>query len=271
MTFTSSRLLAASALVLSLAASSVEAGVLGRYELAQPLVNENALPTSVSKSKALHDRALALADTALGQVEGLDKRIVPTLSCNGYEHRGTLQIVSRNTGKAKNAAFEGVRNSDRGLQMLDVGHGNTDAPAQQYIFNACNSSFMKYHESDQQAATIYYGHLRWNQSPHHCVAANQLASATSRVVNDMCSLSDDSSQMLQTWSLTRQPSRDGSQGDEFHLAFLGQPQDDPNGDFNGKYTLGRETNAANGQGTHYVTIKYSQDESVASAYYLKLA
>ncbi|KDN51382.1 hypothetical protein K437DRAFT_49919 [Tilletiaria anomala UBC 951] len=254
---------------------AVSAGVLGRYELSQPVVDENALASgsssrlasiSLAEARAVADRQLALADAALGSTDMLDKRVVGTIGCNGFSYSGTLKLVSRSTGKAKNAAFEGIRNKD-GLQMLDVGHGEVSAPAQSFRFDACSSSFMKWHRQDDKAATVWYGHLRWEQSPHHCVSGAQLAQSTSRLVNDQCSYSDDSSQMMQYWSLTKQPS---SNGFSYNLAFIGEPRDDPDGDFSGKYTLGRETLAQNGSGTHYVKLNYVDDGSPASAYYLKL-
>jgi hypothetical protein len=138
---------------------AVHAGVLGRYELAQPLAEENAVravPSSPQARAALSDRDLALADAAIGKQELFDKRIVGTVSCNGFAKSGTLQLVSTSTGRAANAAFEGVRNSE-GQNQLDVGHSAVNAPAQSFTFHACSSDFMGFHKSSNGGSTVWYG------------------------------------------------------------------------------------------------------------------
>lgn len=214
------------------ASASVLPRVLDSYDLAQPVVEE---------------------------------REVPLLKCDAQPiYVGQLKMFS-NTGREVNAAFEGLRNSD-GFQQLDVQKAGQSARFENFAFTPCYSSFMGYEPESNKAAEMTFGRLQ----PAHlvgkrCVSADHLARPDARLIAAKCDPSDDSAQLLQFWSLTKQPAAEDGKF-MYYVNFLGQPAGD-NEDFPGTYTLSQANVGAN----KLVRLQHSLEEGKRSAYFLKLA
>lgn len=195
----------------------------------------------------------------------ITEREVPLLQCADEPiFVGQLQMISA-SGREAPAAFEGLRN-DEGLQMLDVQKMGQPARYENFAFTSCNSTFMNYETTSTKAAEVFFGRLQ----PAHlmgkrCVSADGLAKTDARLVADKCDPSDDSGQLLQFWSLTKQPATNADKF-EYYVNFLGQPSGD-NADFPGGYTLNKAIIGAN----KIIRLQHSPDEGKQSAYYLKLA
>ncbi|TKY86475.1 hypothetical protein EX895_004624 [Sporisorium graminicola] len=201
----------------------------------------------------------------LAQPVLIDEREVPLLQCDAEPiHIGELKMFS-NTGREVSAAFEGIRNAD-GYQQLDVQKAGQSARIENFAFTPCTSSFMGYQPESNKAAEMTFGRLQ----PAHlvgkrCVSADKLAHSNGRLIAAKCEPSDDSGQLAQFWSLTKQPA---AEVDKFvyYVNFLGQPAGD-SADFPGTYTLSQATVGAN----KLVRLQHSKEEGKHSAYFLKLA
>lgn len=193
------------------------------------------------------------------------EREVPVLQCDSQPlHVGQLKLVS-SAGREVSAAFEGLRDAD-GFQQLDVQKAGQPARYENFAFTQCNSTFMAYQPEANKAAEVFYGRLQ----PAHlvgkrCVAADYLAKADSRLIADKCNPSDDSGQLLQFWSLTKQPALEEGKF-QYYVNFLGQP-DGQSADFPGGYTLSKANVGAN----KLVRLAHNQDAGKPSAFFLKLA
>ncbi|GAC93020.1 hypothetical protein PHSY_000581 [Pseudozyma hubeiensis SY62] len=201
----------------------------------------------------------------LAQPVAFEEREVPVLQCDENPiYIGQLRMFS-NTGREVTAAFEGIRNED-GYQQLDVQKAGQPSRFENFAFTPCTSSFMGYQPEANKAAEVTYGRLQ----PAHlvgkrCVSADKLAHKDGRLIAAKCEPSDDSGQLLQFWSLTKQPA---AEADKFmyYINFLGQPAGDSQ-DFPGSYTLSPVTIGAN----KLVRLQHSKEEGARSAYFLKLA
>lgn len=193
------------------------------------------------------------------------EREVPLLQCDAQPiHIGQLKMFST-SGSEVNAAFEGLRNSD-GFQQLDVQKAGQPARVENFAFTPCNSSFMGYEPESNKAAEMTFGRLQpASLVGKRCVAADMLAKPAARLVAAKCNPSDDSGQLLQFWSLTKQPAAEEGKF-MYYVNFLGAPSGD-NEDFPGTYTLGQVDNGAN----TLVRLQHSPEEGQRSEYYLKLA
>ncbi|PWY99842.1 hypothetical protein BCV70DRAFT_113623 [Testicularia cyperi] len=195
----------------------------------------------------------------------LEEREVPLLKCESEPvYVGALKLVS-SSGRELPAAFEGLRNAD-GYQQLDVEKAGQSARIENFAFTSCNSSFTGYQYEAGKAAEVFFGRLQ----PAHlqdkrCVSASRLASDNARLVAAKCSPSDDSGQLLQFWSLTKQPTGSGD-GYDYYVNFLGKPAGDSE-DFPGGYTLSKVTRGAN----KLVKLAFTEEEGARSPYFLKLA
>ncbi|KAJ1020682.1 hypothetical protein NDA16_004074 [Ustilago loliicola] len=229
------RFTTATALTTLLAIGSASASVLPRvldaYDLAQPVVEE---------------------------------REVPALKCDAAPiHIGQLKMIS-SAGREVSAAFEGIRNGD-GYQQLDVQKAGQPARFENFAFTPCYSSFLNYQAESNKAAEVTYGRLQ----PAHlvgrrCVSADKLANADARLIAARCEPSDDSAQLLQFWSLTKQPA---AEADKFvyYVNFLGQPAGESE-DFTGGYVLSQTQKGSN----KLVQLQHTKEEGKRSAYFLKL-
>ena len=117
-----------------------------------------------------------------------------------------------------------------------------------------------------KAAEVYYGRLQ----PAHlvgrrCVSADKLANKDGRLIAARCDPSDDSGQLMQFWSLTKQPAAEAGKF-MYYVNFIGQPAGDTE-DFPGTYTLDKVTLGAN----KMVRLQHSKEEGKRSAFFLKLA
>lgn len=218
-------------LAIGSASASVLPHVLDNYDLAQPIVEE---------------------------------REVPALKCDATPiHIGQLKMIS-SAGREVSAAFEGLRNAD-GYQQLDVQKAGQSARFENFAFTPCYSSFMGYEAESNKAAEVTFGRLQ----PAHlqggrCVSADKLANADARLIAARCEPSDDSAQLLQFWSLTKQPASDGN-GFTYYVNFLGQPAGDSE-DFDGGYVLSQAQKGSN----KLVRLQHTKEEGKRSAYFLKL-
>lgn len=193
----------------------------------------------------------------------IEERDVGTIECDAEPiFTGTLKLVSR-AGRSKTAAFEGLRHSN-GEQVLDVGKGGQSAYEEKFTFTSCNSPFMKYEPDFTKAAEVYFGRLRPLNFPQRCVSASELAVADARLVSSPCSESDDSSQMLQFWTLTKQPDLTGSEF-TYSLSFPGQPRSD-SPDFSGVYTF---TTLQDGDNS-LVKLQFNEADDAQSPYFFQL-
>lgn len=201
----------------------------------------------------------------LAQPVAFEQREVPALQCDDKPiYIGQLKLHDTESTEWP-AAFEGLRNHD-GYQQLDVQKAGRPARFENFAFTPCNSSFMGYEPQVNKAATMTFGRLQ----PAHlvgkrCVSADKLGENDARLIAAKCEPSDDSGQLLQFWSLTKQPAADSNTFD-YYVNFLGQPADDP-ADFPGSYTLNLAKIGAN----KIVRLLHSQEEGALSDYFLKLA
>ncbi|KAN0064604.1 hypothetical protein ACQY0O_002233 [Thecaphora frezii] len=188
------------------------------------------------------------------------ERDVPTLECDAEPiYTGTLKLVS-SQGRESNAAFEGVRNA-KGLQQLSA----AAAKEEKFSFTSCKSTFLKYETEKTMAADVYFGRLQpASLVGKRCVSASELVSKSARLVSERCSDSDDSGQLLQFWTLTKQPDATG-ESFTYYLGFLGQPRDDTE-DFTGSYVISKHT----GNGTALVKLAHKEEEGARSPYTLRL-
>ncbi|SNX84666.1 uncharacterized protein MEPE_03375 [Melanopsichium pennsylvanicum] len=195
----------------------------------------------------------------------MEEREVGVLECDAQPiYVGELKMVS-STGREVSAAFEGIRNSD-GYQQLDVQKAGQSARIENFAFTQCNSTFMGYEAEANKAAEVYFGRLQ----PAHlvgkrCVSADELAQSDARLIAAKCESSDDSVQLLQYWSLTKQPAAEANKF-VYYVNFLGQPAGDTQ-DFPGSYTLSQASVDSN----KLVRLHHSNDAGKRSAYFLKLA
>ena len=229
----------------------------------------SALVTLGGVSASVLPRVLDSYDLAqpveLAQPVNVVEREVPVLQCDDTPiHIGELKMFS-STGREVYAAFEGIRNAD-GYQQLDVQKAGSPARIENFAFTPCNSSFMGYQPETNKAAELTFGRLQ----PAHlvgkrCVSADKLADKDGRLIAAKCEPSDDSGQLAQFWSLTKQPA---AEADKFmyYVNFLGQPAGD-NADFPGGYTLGKVDEGAN----KLVRLHHTKEAGKPSAYFLKLA
>lgn len=222
-----------------------------------------ALVATGSASASVLPRVLDNYD--LAQPVAFEEREVPVLQCDAQPiFIGDLKMLST-TGREVYAAFEGIRNQD-GYQQLDVQKAGQPSRIEKFAFTPCTSSFMGYQPESNKAAEVTFGRLQ----PAHlvgkrCVSADKLAHSDARLIAAKCEPSDDSGQLAQFWSLTKQPA---AEEDKFvyYVNFLGLPAGDQP-DFPGTYTLGQTTVGAN----KLVRLQHSKEEGKRSAYFLKLA
>lgn len=223
----------------SLASASVLPRMLDAYDLAQPVVERT--------------------------VQEVVERKVPTLQCDLEPmYIGQLKLVS-NTNKESPVAFEGLRDAN-GYQMLDVQANGVPARYENFAFTTCNSTFMGYTDESGKAAEIYFGRLQ----PAHlqgkrCVASSVLGDNNARFIADVCSDSDDSGQLTQFWSLTKQPAANGNDF-TYYVNFLGAPAKD-DAAFAGSYILHKTMLGS----SKLIRLSYSKVEGKVSKYFLKLA
>ncbi|EST08433.1 hypothetical protein PSEUBRA_001846 [Kalmanozyma brasiliensis GHG001] len=232
-----------------LAIGSVSASVLPRvldnYDLAQPVAFEQR-------------------EVAPTPAPAVEEREVPILQCAETPIKiGQLKLASA-SGREVSAAFEGLRNAD-GFQKLDVQKAGQSARFENFAFTACNSTFLGYLPEANKAAEVTYGRLQ----PAHlvgrrCVSADKLATADGRLIAAKCDPSDDSVQLTQFWSLTKQPAAEADKW-EYYVNFLGSPAGETP-DFPGSYTLSLAHKGAN----KLVQLNHSDEPGRRSAYYLKL-
>ncbi|PWN52808.1 hypothetical protein IE53DRAFT_311395 [Violaceomyces palustris] len=188
------------------------------------------------------------------------ERVVGTIECETEPvFTGKLSLVST-TGRASNAAFEGIRNAE-GLQLLDVGKAGSAAKEEDFSFTVCKSPFMGYETIYDKAADVYFGRLQ----PAHlvgkrCVSASQLGTTDARLVAAKCSSSDDSGQLLQFWSLSQSVTNEGTKN---YLNLLGKPADGGS-DFPNAYIVSKVTQDNN------KLVKLSKSNSAKSPYSLLL-
>lgn len=214
-----------------------------------------------SVSASVLPRSLGDWDLGMPLVE---EREVPALQCDSTPiHIGQLKMMS-SAGREVSAAFEGLRNAD-GYQQLDVQKAGQPARFENFAFTPCYSSFMAYHAESNKAAEVTYGRLQ----PAHlqgrrCVSADKLADGDARLIAAQCEPSDDSAQLLQYWSLTKQPA---AEADKFvyYVNFLGQPAGESE-DFPGSYVLSQVQKGSN----KLVRLQHSKETGKPSAYFLKL-
>lgn len=224
----------------SLASASVLPRMLDAYDLAQPVVERTVQPVMV-------------------------EREVPTLQCDLEPmYIGQLKLVS-STNKESPVAFEGIRD-ENGYQMLDVQSNGVPAKYENFAFTTCNSTFMGYTDESGKAAEIYFGRLQ----PAHlqgkrCVSASTLGDGNARMIAGVCSDSDDSGQLTQFWSLTKQPAGNGNDF-TYYVNFLGAPSQDEAA-FMGSYVLGKTKLGS----SKLIKLSYTQEEGKVSRYFLKLA
>ncbi|PWN44947.1 hypothetical protein IE81DRAFT_364629 [Ceraceosorus guamensis] len=131
------------------------------------------------------------------------KREVGVLQCDTV-WTGTLTFESSSSSSSSskgNAGFVGVKDG-QGLPVLVTKNANaalTPVEPQRFDFQRCTSNrtpgFMGYADTDQ----VVYGHLSPVNEEEKCVTRT-----AERFVSDGCSLSDDSSQLLQYFKLNVQ-------------------------------------------------------------------
>ncbi|CEH13731.1 hypothetical protein CBOM_01634 [Ceraceosorus bombacis] len=129
------------------------------------------------------------------------KREVGVLQCDTV-WTGTLTFEG--SSSKGNAGFVGVKDG-QGLPVLVTKNANaalTPVEPQRFDFQRCTSNrtpgFMGYANTDQ----VVYGHLSPVNEAEKCVTRT-----AERFVSDGCSLSDDSSQLLQYFKLNVQSGR----------------------------------------------------------------
>lgn len=195
----------------------------------------------------------------------VEQREVPTLQCDGAPiHIGALKMFNSITGHETYAAFEGIRD-ENGYQMLDVTKAGQQARVENFAFTPCNSTFMGYTPDSNKAAEVTYGRLQpASLVGKRCVSADELALPAGRLIAAKCDPSDDSAQLLQFWSLTKQPAAESGKF-TYYVNFLGKPMGD-NADFPGSYTLSK----ANVGSNSLVRLEHHDDEGERSQFYLKM-
>lgn len=100
-------------------------------------------------------------------------------------------------------------------------------------------------------------HVSPVNAPNHCLSASERSSPNATFVSDKCSDSDDSSQLFQYFSLTKQPASSSSKV-TYYLQFEPTPeQERGSSDFPGAYSLGKATKGDE----HVVALKYSEINS----------
>lgn len=132
-----------------------------------------------------------------------NSKVVRSIDCNsGFTQDGAL-----------NVAVDGGNSNE--VQLAgEPAELSTGTQAVQVVFTECKSDAMGYESKD----SVHYGILSPSDAAKKtCLRAAALAQADQHVQAQDCTLSDDSSQMSQTWAFD---------ADKKTFTFVGRPNDD---------------------------------------------